>query len=289
MKKEIKDLLPNWVNEKQDRTLTLTNDLDSLISCSLLKHLFGYEINHFYTFSRFATLNQSDTRKSIGVDMALTRGYCYDNHLNMLTSASYKNPDSANINTALNLSRENYSHKFSMSTLIFLWSLYDVPMTITEDGKKILLAIDSGFKGWYPEPYRHILENTLDMLEMTELIEVMERTPIGDMYDFISKHELDSSIRLRQSGKHDGKLIIDPSGRNINPFLYGLDLEWLSEQLGFPIELPTEKFTTVQKLSNKELEWHELDQKTIDGSFSYAFTYKNKIKLSKMKVEGESA
>lgn len=289
MKTEIKNLMPEWVHEKQDRTLTLTNDLDSLISCSLLKHLFGYEINHFYTFSRFATLDQFDTRKSIGVDMSLTNGYCYDNHLNMLTPTSYKNLNSANINTALNLSRDNYSQKFSMSTLIFLWSLYDVPMPTTEEGKKILLAIDSGFKGWYPEPYRHILENTLGILEMTELIDVMERTPIADMYDFIGKHELDTSIILRGSGKNKDKLNFQSSGRNINPFLYGLDLEWLSEQLGFPIELPTESFTTVQNLSNKELEWHELDQKTIDGSFSYAFTYKNKIKLSAMKVEGESA
>lgn len=289
MKKEIKDLIAQWTTTKQDRTLTLTNDLDSLISCSLLKHLFGYETNNFYTFSSFSTIDLSNQRKSIGVDMSLTTGYCYDNHLNMLTSSSYKNPDSANINTALNISRENYSEKFSMSTLIFLWSLYDVPMPITEDGKKILLAIDSGFKGWYPEPYRHILENTLEMLEMTELIEVMERTPIADMYNFIGKNELDSSIRLRQSGKHKGKLCFESSGKNINPFLYGLNLEWLSEQLGFPIELPTGTFTTIQKFENNEMEWHELDQKAIDNSFSYAFTYKNKIKLSRVKVEGESS
>jgi len=127
------------------------------------------------------------------------------------------------------------------------------------------------------------------MLEMTELIEVMERTPIADMYNFIGKNELDSSIRLRQSGKHKGKLCFESSGKNINPFLYGLNLEWLSEQLGFPIELPTGTFTTIQKFENNEMEWHELDQKAIDNSFSYAFTYKNKIKLSRVKVEGESS
>ena len=289
MKSEIKELLPYWINEVQDRTVTLTNDLDSLISASLLKHLFGYDINHFYTFGSFSTIDLNDQRKSIGVDMSLTKGYCYDNHLNMLTSTSYKNPDAANINTALNISRENYSEKFSMSTLIFLWSLYDVPLPVTEEGKKILLSIDSGFKGWYPPAYRHILENTLDILEMNELIEVMENTSIADMYDFGAKHELDSTIRLRQSGKKKGQLYFETSGRNINPFKYGLNLDWLSEQLGFPIELPTDHFTTVAKFHNKEMEWHELSDKVIDSSFSYAFTYKNKIKLSEMKVEGESA
>lgn len=289
MKKELLDLMPDWVHEKQNRNVTLTNDLDSLISAALLKHLFGYEINHFFSFNSLSTIDLTDKRKSIGIDMSLTRGYCYDNHLNMLNSTSYKNPDAANINTALNISRENYSQKFSMSTLIFLWSLYDVPLPVTEDGKKILLAIDSGMKGWYPPDYRHILENTLDSLEMNELIEVMENNSLIDMYDFIGKNELDSGIRLQQRGKNAGKLCFETSGKNINPFKYGLNLEWISEQLGFPVELPTESFTTIQKFSNEELEWHELDQKTIDSSISYAFTYKNKIKLSKVKIEGESA
>ena len=289
MKKEIKVLLPNWVNEVQDRNITLTNDLDSLISANLLKHLFGYEINHFFSFGSFSTIDLADERKSIGVDMALTKGYTYCNHLTKLTPSSYQNPDSANLNLALNISRENYSQKFSMSTLIFLWSLYDVPLPVTEDGKKILLALDAGMKGWYPPAYRHILEDTLETLEMTELIEVMENTPLADMYDFIGKHELDSTIRLRQSGKKAGKLYFETSGRNINPFKYGLNLEWLSEQLGFPIELPTDHFTTVAKFHNKEMDWHELSNKAIESSFSYAFVYKNKIKLSEMKIEGESA
>lgn len=279
MQKQIKDLLPEWVHTIQNRNLTLTNDLDSLISCALLKHLFGYEINYFYTFSYMAILDKSDIRKSIGVDVALKQGYCYDNHLTMLTANSYKNPESANPNNILNISNDNYNQKFSMSTLIFLWSLYDVPLPESEIGKKILLSIDSGHKGYRKPEYRHILVEWLEILGMEELIQTLDDNPFMEMEDFYRRHELDSSIILQK----DGSLKFNASGRN--PYFLGdeLNIDWISEHLGFPIELPEKKFQPFGAFTNNNVESWEMNKKTIDESFSYAFTYKNKVRLSKLK------
>ena len=48
----IKEKLPQWyknINPKKDK-LMLTGDIDSLLSCCLLKQLFDIEIKSFYDF-----------------------------------------------------------------------------------------------------------------------------------------------------------------------------------------------------------------------------------------------
>ena len=287
MKSEIKELMPNWTTIKQDRNITLTNDLDSLLSCALLKHVFGYEINYFYSFNSISILNPNDTRKSIGVDLALTKGYTYCNHLTMLDAASYKNPDSANINNALNISRSNYSEKFAMSTFIMLWSLLGLEKeNLSDDLMKLLLTIDSGHKGYYNHDgeYRHIFMKQLDLLGMGNFTDVLEKTSNADMYSFQSDNNLDASIHMNKKGK----LFFVETGRSIKWDKQEVDLQWLSELVGFPVELPTGDFSKIAKFNNREMDWHELSNKAIDSSFSYAFVYKNKIKLSEMKIEGES-
>lgn len=280
MQKKIKDLLPKWIFTKQDRNLTLTNDLDSLLSCMLLKYLFGYNINYFYSFDFMAVLDSSDKRSSIGVDLALKNGYTLCNHLTLKHINSYKNPDSVNLNNILGISNDNYSQKYSGSTLLMLWSIFDLPLPKSEEGKKILLSIDSAHKGYRKPQYRHILVNWLDRLGLTELIPTLEDNPFNEMEAFRFKHELDTSINFNM----DRELQFFPSGRNKSSD-GGLDLEWISKHLGFQVELPKEQFEFELKatFTNENIEAHEMTQKTIDKSFSYAFTYKNKLKLSTIK------
>ena len=288
MKKELLILMPLWATIKQDRNITLTNDLDSLLSCALLKHFFGYEINYFYSFSSISILNPSDTRQSIGVDLALTKGYTYCNHLTLLSATSYKNPKSANINNVLNISRDNYSKKFAMSTFIMLWSLLGMKTdNLSDDLVKILLTVDSGHKGYYNEngKYQHIFMEQLELLGMSHLEETLEKTTIADMYTFQQNNNLDASIHLNKKGQ----LYFNETGRSIDWRKRDVDLNWLSDMVGFPVELPNGEFTTLQKFTNEELEWNELSKKTIDESFSYAFVYKDKIKLSRTVEKGESA
>lgn len=288
MKKKLKDLMPLWATIKQDRNTTLTNDLDSLLSNALLKHVFGYEINYFYSFSSISILNPSDNRQSIGVDLALTKGYTYCNHLTLQSSSSYKNPDSANINNVLNISRDKYSKKFAMSTFIMLWSLLGMETdNLSDDLMKLLLTVDSGHKGYYNEngKYRDIFMEQLELLGMSHFVEVLEKTTNADMYTFQQNNNLDASIYMNKKGE----LFFEETGRSIDWRKRDVDLSWLSETVGFPVELPNGKFTRLQKFTNEEIEWNELTPKTIDKSFSYAFVYKDKIKLSRIIEEGESA
>ncbi|HJF32212.1 MAG TPA: hypothetical protein K8V56_10640 [Sporosarcina psychrophila] len=287
MQKKIKDLLPEWTTTVQDRSLTLTNDLDSLISCALLKHLFGYEINYFYTFNSIMVADKTDKRKSIGVDLALKSGYCYDNHLTMLTAKGYKNEDAANLNNVLNISNENYNLKYSFSTLMFLWSLYDVPLPVTDEGRITLLCIDSSYLGYYKHDgrYRQIFIDWMERLNMMELVEVLERYSFGEMEEFNRRHELKSTIFVN---KRKGNKM-DTTIRHSSPYMEQLDFEWISEHLGFLVELPTNQFEILGSFTNKEVEHWQMNDKTINESFSYAFTYKDKVKLSRLLREGESA
>ncbi|MCJ7841768.1 hypothetical protein MUB24_12835 [Lederbergia sp. NSJ-179] len=278
MKKDLLEKYPSWVHELKsiNRNLTLTNDLDSLISCSLLSHLFGLKINYFYSFNKISQLNQSDQRQSIGVDCALKQGLCFDNHVTMLDFTSYINPLSANINAIESVNRNRYTDKFAMSTLIQLWSLYNLPLPSTLEGKMILLCIDVGFKAYYDEEFRPIFLSYLEQLEMMELAEVLESHIRDQMYDFMLNHELDSGIIMRNSGE----LSIYTTGNNPNSFLYGLDLKWIGKHLGFNIELPQGVFDVIERFETRTIDWHELNQKTIDRAFSYAFINKNKIMIS---------
>lgn len=282
MQKEIKDLMPKWAMTKQDRNLTLTNDMDSLLLASLLKDQFGYEINHFYSFSRFATLDQSDKRLSIGCDLALKKGYTFCNHLTMLSSDSYKNPDSVNLNNALNISNDQYYKKFNLSSLVTAWSLYNLPLPESEEGKMILLSIDSAYMGYRNPNYQYIMDEWLERLEMTELLDLLKKYSQADFKKFQISNQLHTGIVL----KKDGTLAFAPKE---NPYVYfgdGLDLKWLSEHLGFNVELPKGQFTTVGSMDWKNLNIHQLNKKILDNTFSMAITFKNEISLSMFKERG---
>lgn len=281
MKKEIKDLMPEWTSKLKtiDRNLTLTNDMDSLLSTSLLHHLFGLKVNYYYSFSRIARLDQSDIRKSIGIDCALKTGYCFDNHMTKLNATSYVNEQSANINVLSGINRDRYTDKFAMSTLIQLWSLYDVPLPTTIEGKMILLCIDVGFKGFYSDAFKKTFLNYLEQLEMMELVEVLESHTKQEMYDFMIENELDTSILLGQNGKRKGQLFFQTSGHN-KFYFKGFNLDWIAEHLGLPIDFPDGHFEVVQKFKTQTLEWHELNSAVMKQAFSYAFINKNKIMIS---------
>lgn len=278
MRKDIEKLIPQWAFTKQDRTLCLTNDLDSLLLANLLTDIFDYEINHFYSFRRFATANTNDKRKSIGCDLAINKGYTFCNHLTMLSSTSYKNPDSVNLNNVLNISNKDYSKKFNLSSLITAWSLYDIPLPKTEEGKMILLCIDSAYMGWRHAKYQYIMREWLEKLEMTELIDLLDKYSQSDFNDFKLSHELDTGIVLRK----DGKLAFNPTGKNPYAFT-GLDLDWISEHLGFKVFLPEQDFTVVGTFDTDNIGIRQLTKSVMENTFSMAFTFRDQISITTFK------
>lgn len=288
MQKQFKELYPQWTKEldSMKHNLIMTNDMDSLLSCMFLKHYFGLEINSFYSFYSMSKINSADQRESIGVDCALKEGKCFDNHMVRSDASSYINVQSANINNVSGVHRERYTDKFAMSTLIQLYALYNIPLPESKQGKMILLCCDVGFKGYYDERFRDTFLSYLEKFEMMELVEILEMYTKDQMYWFMLRADLDLSIRLQQSGKNQGKLCFESSGNN--PDLQArwadeINLEWYEQHLGFPVELPEASFETVEKYAAKTIDWNELDAKTMQKAFSYAFINKRKIMISERK------
>lgn len=278
MRRDIRELIPQWAFTKQDRTLTLTNDMDSLLLANLLTDTFGYEINHFYSFHRFATANTEDKRKSIGCDLAIQKGYTICNHMVMVDSNSYKNPDSVNMNNILNIGNDDYKNKYNMSSLLIAWSLYKIPIPETDEGKMILLSIDSSYYAWNNTDFRGVMRVWLERLELTELIPTLEKYSFSEFQDFKFSHELDTGIVL---GKNK-KLKFNPTGKN-NSLSTGLDLDWIGEHLGYKVFLPEQDFTVVGTFDTDRIRVGDLTKSVLDNTFSMAFTFKNKISITTYK------
>ena len=223
MKKEFKEKFPQWVFSSEDFVVCLSDDLDSLVGASILKQVKGWEIKHFYDFNNFYSID-GDKRKTVGVDIALENGMTFDNHVVRLSKYDKVNPLSANPNIIEDISRENYTSKYAMSTTLLIWSLYDLPLPKTDEGKLLLLSIDSSYLGHYTN-FRHIQNQWLKKLGFEELIEIQEKYTLKDFANIKKKYDSSMKIILVE-----GKL-----ETNIN-------LEDISKELDINIELPQEKF-----------------------------------------------
>lgn len=272
MKQEYRDKFPKWVNDDNtDYTLCLSNDIDSLLSCIYLKRIKGYEISHFYDFSTI--YKRIDSKKVIGVDIALHRGRCWDNHVTMLNDNDYYNTDSANLNNICGINRENYFDKYCGSTLLEIISYYNVDISnYSEEAKMILLAIDSTYIGYYSQylqannANKHYL---CDVLQFKDLYELLQNKTRQDFNNIIYKYNLKENIYINENG------ILETE----------LDLAGLSKVFLMPINLPDGEFIERKRFNNltKQLQQDNFTtcKKKESNLFSLACTGKNFISYSK--------
>jgi hypothetical protein len=274
MQKQLLDLFPQWVHQKQNANLIMTNDLDSIVSCSILKQVFGYEVNQYYSFSKLSQKDLTDNRECIGVDLAIRKGKTYDNHLTMFNDSSNVNSESANINSVLGISSERYHEKFAMSTAIMLWSLYDLPLPNTLEGKLILLSIDSGFKGHYDERFNTVHNKYLELMGFTELIDIL------NTYDKSVFEKI-----VRQMKEQDDRVYRRKSGE----IYTNLNLENTSKWLGVHLETPIGQFKTIQEFENEKFERkYTNDLINYESIFSFALTHKNYGMMSTYRQEKQT-
>ena len=268
MKKEFREKFPSWVFEKGDFTTCLTDDIDSLVGVTLLKEVKGWEIGHFYDFHNIYSIDKKDKRKAVGVDMAILEGRTFDNHVVKLSANSQANPLSANPNVIENISRDNYTKKYALSTALLIWSLYDIPLPSTDEGKMLLMGIDSSFKGYY-SGFKKVQTQWLEKLGFEELIELQERYDIMDFVHVKRKYNSSEKIVLV-----DGKLHTN------------MKLEDISRLLEFNIQLPKETFVLRKSFKRDFKELHP-DKSYSNGlielkynPFSMALTGKHKLNLT---------
>lgn len=258
---KLREKFPNWINETDKKyDLILGDDVDSAIGCSLLKEVTNgnWEVNYFYDFKNFYRHTETGN-KTIGVDMAfLKRTRCFDNHISKQTKNDEHNPLCANLNIVHNISCENYTSKYSMSTLMLIMSLYDIPLPKTTEGREILLAIDTSFKGFYSNYFRPIHTNWLEELGFTELIDILKQRDMKYFYNLIKKYGLYEKISIDE----DGCLQSDIKFDAIQPFF------------DFEIGLPQQQFKLIKKCQRANHETYiQLPER--ERIISLAYTKRN--------------
>lgn len=270
MKSNIKGMYPEWCSDNEDYELMLTDDIDSLVSCALLKKVRGYETNYFYDFKTIYEIAESDIN-AIAVDCDLTGDRrCWSNHVTMLSASDSVNKKSANLNNIGKISRDNYFQKFCGSTAIQIWSYYDIPLPETELGKMALLALDVGFKGHYDSRFIEVHSKYLKAMGFHELIEVLERHTSTEFYDLIRKYNMASKIKLNKDGVLETEI----------------DLSELEGLFCLDLSLPDKPFYVRRELSRdwptSLVNYKTYTKDDLPKMFSVALTGKNKVAFTKV-------
>ena len=203
MTKKAINNLPKWYNDKTNKYHTiLTDDIDSLLSCTILKEVMGWDIKEVFLLRQVA--NYSDipidvsaktknatVTEDIGVDFAKYKGKCFDNHITRFSDKDYKNEESINPNLMEDVTKKNYTEKYAGSTVLLLWSLYGLSKDMTDEAMMLLLTIDSSFLGYYDDRYRPYIKHYLvDVLDLPEFYNCIERHTQEDFRRIRNKYHL---------------------------------------------------------------------------------------------------
>lgn len=275
MKKDYREMFPQWIDTKEEYVTCLSDDIDSLVSCKLLEKYKGWEVGYFYNFKE---IYRGTTKKvkAIGVDIALENGKTFDNHVTRLSKNDRYNIESANPNNISYVSRDNYTDKYAMSTALLIYSIYDIPLPTTEEGLLVLLSIDSSFLGHYNEMFKSIHNDYLIKLGYEELIE------------FLDNHTQDDFRRVQKKYRMNSKIYMI-CGR----LKTTLSLDELSEVLELDLSVPQHEFKINNRfvIENMDLNRSGSYDKTMleelneSSIFSLALTSKNFVsKTNIMKV-----
>lgn len=266
-------LLPDWYLHEQGLDMVLSNDFDSLLSCSILKKQKKWKIKYFWDFETLY-IDKSIVQKPekgnnrVWVDgSVMIPEKSFDNHLSQSEELTRVNPQTINPNQLMGTRNESYREKYSGSTALMIWSLYNLPLPASEKGKMILLCVDSAFLGFYNESFRerHIFYLS-EVFGFSELVEVEKRHTKEDFEKLVRDLKLKSHIDYV-----NGKLKT------------ALKLKEISRELDIEIALPCLDF---QKIGTFKIVRTNLNEKIKDfiergkNVFSLVFTKKDYLTIS---------
>ena len=282
-----------WIDGTDKYGLILTDDLDSLLSCAILKSVKGWNIEQAYIFKGnkpmvkskdeqlydyLGEIKNAAQHELIGVDLALTAGKCFDNHLTQFTYEDQINPESINLNRIQQIRRWNYCKKYNLSTVLLLWSLYDLPKeNLTDELMMLLLAIDGSYEGFFTdERWVGIHEFWIrDVLDLPEFLECERRHTYREFEEVREKYNIHKGHGKITFKK--GMLVTDIDIDEVN--------ETLAWETDIQIELPVEKFykKAMFKDNIAKINGSPKSIKTYcKNPFSYALTGKYAVNYSEM-------
>lgn len=259
MQVDLKEKLPQWYEDIHEYDLCLTDDVDSLLSCAFLANEFWVNIIGFYTFDTlYGVKNLGYTPKVIGVDLDISKGKCFGNHVPYVY-----NPNAINLNNVI--SDKRYFKKYPCSTLMLILSLYDMDIgEMSEEQIKVILSIDSSFKGYYNEPFQYIQKEWYQKLGFFEAFQqVLDTNNPKDFYAIQQKYGLNEKIFIR-----DQKLKTH------------IKTKELSNLFGWDVSLPDDDFFALRKYKKQAMPLHKAKHINTDDIFSSAVTRKEFVNLS---------
>lgn len=267
------DKVNQWYKTQKQAQLMLCEDLDAIISACIYSTMTGFKINQFYNFETLYKQDLDNNDEVIGLDVALVKGKCIDNHVTRYSPYSFtkRNLEAINPNNYLKASGSRYyTSKFAMSTAIVLYSMLDLTLPKSDAGKMILLYIDQGFKGYYPyidkngntRNYRKQYINNLEMLGLTGLIDVLKRYTDDDF----------KKLKKMIDNKQD-KIFVNSQGELQTRGDMAKYYDFISRSLGYPIALPSGKWTKVQSFNKQLFDTKDDDPLKTKNIFSLVYTY----------------
>ena len=199
MNKQLSDKFPTWYRciDKDKYYLVLSNDFDSYYSCVILHQMFGVQIGGYFSLNDGLYLNPERTRgkEPIYVDLSITHGKCFDNHMTFI-----KNPECINPN----IITTDYYQKYNGSTLSFLIALYGRDLSkYSQKQLMAMIVIDGWDAGWYKYngDFRGSLINWMKLFEVDKyLLPILqEHKERQYFFDFTDQYHLDEHIIMQDN------------------------------------------------------------------------------------------
>ena len=244
MKKEIKEKFPTWCEDTEGKyDCIMSDDIDSLMCAIVQEKVFNNKVKYFF----FSDSQSKNTQKCykvkdhktiyermLGLDIALEGKWrCWDNHVVKVSQDDIVNKNSANLNIALDIYRNNYTKKACVSSFITMLSYYDIDISSWSKEQLLILCAIDGL--YYP------FQNTYFEKQATENLKILG-------YEFLVgfiKENISEIKKIKDKLRLDGKIWVNKEGK----LETNIKLDQLSQIFGFEIKLSDEIFIETKTLT----------------------------------------
>lgn len=264
------------LHKLENAQVRMSNDNDGVVASSLLRHEKGWETTQFYNYEILAKKKDVvSILPVVAVDCGVTSNkdiYPIDNHVGSYSDDSEINPNAINLNLFNQVTPSNYTDKYAMSTTLLTWIALGKPLPKTKVGKMILIALDGGHAGYYK--FREQYIRNLEQLGVKdELLPILEKYTKEDFENFL--------VEKLGAGKDKVHLFMGEGQLWVLEEMYGV-YEFISKELGFPVELPKGEFITVEQYHKLTGDIDALGDLTKrDGIASWAYINSKTVSYSK--------
>lgn len=254
-------------------SMVMTDDLDSILSCLLLKmHKPNWSIDYFYGFNEGMYIRQGTdiTREKVGIDLSYPnkRMKSISNHCTRVNERDEHNKYDLNLNHIEGIYLKNYFSKFNLSSFMLIASLLGFKFN-TRKAKCTCLLADSSYKAYYqPAQYKDHGVQKRFLCDILGYAEVWKNQSTLTKADF-EKGQTVLHTRDKIYIDNDGKLKVG-----------NMKLEKICEMLEITYDesLFDEDFILIQKHRSMT---NNIGLYNKENMYSFAITSKSKVKYSR--------